>query len=107
MVFSGEVANIKPSDSGGPSVAVTFKVERWWKQGGREEMTISSNVDDGANCGFQFAVGQKWLVYAHASPRGELWTGSCTRTKGLAVATEDLKVLGKGKAPTKARKNTL
>jgi hypothetical protein len=52
-------------------------------------------------CGYEFKVGESYLVYAHGSDR--LNTDICTRTEKLVDAGKDLKVLGKAKA-LKSRK---
>lgn len=47
----------------------------------------------GGDCGYQFKIGQRYLVYAHRY-QTELTTSICSRTKPFAEANEDLAFLG-------------
>jgi hypothetical protein len=47
----------------------------------------------GGDCGYQFKIGSRYLVYAHGY-QNRLSTSICTRTKGFASANEDLAFLG-------------
>jgi hypothetical protein len=47
----------------------------------------------GGDCGYQFKIGQRYLVYAYED-QNKLNTGICTRTKPFSSATEDLAFLG-------------
>lgn len=96
-VFSGTVISISLSQ--GAILAVKLKVERTWKYVHEHEIIVFTPASD-SHCGFNFEVGQSYLVYASASPQGELWTNHCTRTGRLSIdVNDDLKVLGKGKPP--------
>ena len=45
----------------------------------------------GGDCGYQFRLGARYVVYAHRGEKdGRLYTGICTRTRPLAEADEDL-----------------
>lgn len=59
-------------------------------------------------CGYPFRVGERYLVYASNGYEGEpeLWTNICTRTKSLANAANDVKVLGKGQVWERAGAKT-
>lgn len=46
----------------------------------------------GGDCGYQFKIGQRYLVYAYGEKK--LTTSICTRTKSFASANEDLAFLG-------------
>jgi hypothetical protein len=49
---------------------------------------------DGPSCGFDFVEGETYLVEAYRSPGQDRWlTGSCSRTRALAQASEELRVL--------------
>ena len=101
-VFSGKVATIGRGQAAGPSdaVQVTFDVARVWK--GPEEATITvSTAGSSASCGFEFVEGQEYLVYAQ-TVEGRLEASLCSRTNQLAMAGEDLAVLGAGRAPASA-----
>lgn len=46
-----------------------------------------------SDCGYEFKIGQRYLVYAHRS-KTNLTSSTCTRTKPLSQADEDLAFLG-------------
>lgn len=78
-----------------------LKVERTWKEVESEQVTVFTPAGDHA-CGYNFEVGQSYLVYASSTNDGELWTNHCTRTQRIAADIDnDLKFLGKGKRPKK------
>ena len=98
-VFSGRVmAFSAPVDRGGPHPAdVTFTRTRTSK--GAEESTIVIRTPaSSASCGVDFVEGQEYLVYARES-EGWLETTLCSRTTQIALAGEDLAMLGAGSAP--------
>ena len=47
----------------------------------------------GGDCGYEFSVGESYLIYAHRVPTGELTTGICSRTKPTTAAGDDLEYL--------------
>ena len=96
-VFSGEVIEVVRRGKILP-VVVRFRVEESWKDSGEPEAVVLTGAS-GADCGLDFRVGEKYLVYASSSDGTSLWAQSCTRTRTLAGAGKDLKLLGKGKAP--------
>ena len=79
-----------------PEAQVKFEVEKSWKGGENRELIVRTSAGD---CGYQFTVGERYLVYAYN--QDILTTSGCTRTKSLAQATADLKELGR---PRKKRK---
>lgn len=95
-IFSGTVVAIdkKPSDL---YVTVRFKIEGSWKGMYSREATVFTG-QGGGDCGYKFEVGQRYLVYAYRYNDADLGTNICQRTATLTQATEDLKVLGKGKS---------
>jgi hypothetical protein len=103
-IFVGEVTEIivpkTPAGEPGWVAEVKFKVQRTWKGVELEEVRVfTANVC--CICGYEFKVGESYLVYAYGSDK--LHTDTCTRTSRLADAETDLKVLGKAKA-LKSRK---
>jgi hypothetical protein len=44
----------------------------------------------GGDCGYDFKVGERYVVYAHRGQDGSLGTGICSRTRPLGEAAEDL-----------------
>jgi hypothetical protein len=96
VVFSGEVLAIANSDPADPSRLsaqrrVRFRIDRAYRG------TVSGEVDvytglGGGDCGFNFARGQKYLVFA-GTFQGRLNTGICSPTKRLADAAIELAYL--------------
>src|SRR5215203_46385 len=64
-VFYGEVTEItqKPEDF---DLTVKIKVEKSWKNQTRAEVIIHTGRG-GGDCGYNFEVGNKYLVYAYAN----------------------------------------
>jgi hypothetical protein len=92
-VFAGEVRSVKTE---GHNLIVEIKVEKVWK-GAITRTVVVQTANSGAACGYSFAEGKKYLVYAHG--KGSLSVSLCSRTKPLESASEDLKELGDGKQP--------
>jgi hypothetical protein len=107
-VFSGKVMRIDsdeaPIMNSADPVKVVFNVSRVWK--GPEEGAIAlSTARESASCGYNFVVGEEYLVYAYNSESG-LTTGLCNRTMPLSSAGEDLAALGEGVTPAPAAEPT-
>lgn len=104
-VFSGKVLEVKEQKNfkGYVKKRVLIEVEETWK-GVSESQVIITTGSGGGDCGYEFQVGQEYLVYATESTmygdKAELVTVICDRTTGLSAAQEDLTVLGEGKEPT-------
>jgi len=100
VVFSGRVYEIHPPTStpnqqdSGSLVQNSFEVKEVWK--GELDRTVDIRAAQStASCGYQFAIDEEYLVYAYYN--GDwLETGSCSLTKPLSMADEDLSVLGAG-----------
>jgi hypothetical protein len=101
-VFSGRVTALAGAvDSGGPDpVQATFAVTGVWKGADQPTLVVVTPASS-ASCGFAFAQGQEYLVYA-SEVDGRLQTIACSRTAPIAVAGEDLAALGAGSAPSPA-----
>ncbi len=94
-VFSGKVI-------GRTATKIRFKVQKWWKGARSYETFIYADSKVITSCDVSFKNGGTYLVYAFSSsPENRLETNQCTGTKELAAADEDLKILGKGKPPTR------
>jgi hypothetical protein len=97
LAFSGTVTEIAQttgtgSSGGMPVLAVTMDVSSVWKGPVAGSLVVETPTDSPA-CGFPFAVGETYLVYANEA--GGHWsTGLCARTALLADASEDLAALG-------------
>ncbi|WLR42564.1 hypothetical protein LC087_18060 [Bacillus carboniphilus] len=102
-LFSGKVVDIKEKQGVNkfPSKSVLLEVSNTWKGVNQSQIIITTGLSD-SDCGFNFKVGQEYLVYAHESDMyGEktLITTSCNRTNDLNSSQEDLKILSKGQEP--------
>lgn len=53
------------------------------------ETEVLTGLGD-ADCGYGFKLGGQYLVYADRSKDNRLYTGTCSRTRPLSEATEDL-----------------
>lgn len=102
VVFSGRVVRVEAavfSSSSLDPVTVTFAVDRWWKGPGTQRVTMKT-AREGASCGYRFAEGSEYLVYAYASGDGnDLRVSSCSRTSPLASAGDDIAALGEVTPP--------
>ena len=90
-------------------LVVTFEVERWWKGGATAEVSLITEQTKYANgfigvssCDYEYTVGEKYLVFAHAD-KDRLISGVCTPTNKLERANKELELLGEGKEPEKLR----
>jgi hypothetical protein len=88
---------------------VKFQVERWWKGEPVSEIFLvtdntknSDGTGSGSSCDYHFKEGESYLVYAQGK-KSELRTHSCSETKLLTKAEEDLKILGEGKEPVEKK----
>ncbi|MGI8639888.1 MAG: hypothetical protein ACR2MG_08025 [Pyrinomonadaceae bacterium] len=94
-VFSGKAI-------GRTTTKIRFKVQKWWKGTPNSGIFIYADSKVITSCDVSFKNGATYLVYAFkSSPENKLETNQCTGTKELAAADEDLKILGKGKLPTR------
>jgi hypothetical protein len=104
-VFEGKVLELREPgpEQTGPTAQRTVKlgVVRAWK--GIESETVDVlTPSDGAACGYTFAQGGSYLVYASADSGG-LHVISCSRTRPIPEAGEDLALLGMGATPVDPR----
>jgi hypothetical protein len=82
-------------------LVLKFEIERMWKGSPDKELILITETTRDAtggewhsDCEYEFREGERYLVYAYHL-EGGLETNTCTRTKPLAQAEEDLKVLAK------------
>lgn len=94
-VFSGRVIEVERNDEtpfGG--LKATFEVAEIWK--GIDEPLVSAvTASNSAACGYPFAKGEEYLIYAYRDRDGTLRVSLCSHTKPLAEAETDLNALGK------------
>ena len=88
--FVGVVAALEEPPSLQPALALdpvlyTFVIEEALKGSLATSVILASNRDNGANCGFDFAVAQRWRVFAYGDGAGGLTTSSCSGNELLAA----------------------
>lgn len=97
-VFAGVVTEVAESGvrQGGSESArpfnyklVRFKVGEWFR-GGRRGAARVLTGPGGADCGYKFVRGRRYLVYAEERSDGRLYTSACAATKPLEEAGGDL-----------------
>ncbi len=93
-VFAGKVIAVEEVEG---RKAVTLEVTTVWKGIAKAKVTIDT-ANNSAACGFGFEKGEAYLVYCPKLGEGEkkLNTNTCTRTKLLKEAKEDLEQIGAG-----------
>ncbi|HSH04534.1 MAG TPA: hypothetical protein VLL52_18635 [Anaerolineae bacterium] len=106
LVFAGEVTDEQTLSTlfSSTDTAYAFNVQEVWKGEASRNLVIQT-AKDSAACGYNFNVGNTYLVYAYEY-EGQLQTNLCSRTTELSSATEDLNILGSGNPPLPAN-NTL
>lgn len=65
-------------------VLYTFAVEEPLKGSRAPGVPLASSRGNGANCGIDFALAQRWRVYAYADETGQLTTNICSGNELLA-----------------------
>jgi hypothetical protein len=90
-VFSGKVIKIdkKPNNN---FIKITFKVGKFWKRTLENEVVVTTTNSD-EDCGYNFKVGEKYLVYAYGDKDG-LNADICNRTS-LLKSNKDIQALNK------------
>ncbi len=98
-VFEGRAVAAAAAKSAGPglsaaSMSIPFTVLRSWKgvdAGSQVTITTSGST---ATCGYPFAAGETYLVYAWREKSGGLGTGLCSRTRKSTEAADDFAAFG-------------
>ena len=84
----------KPSEVDWTPRTFKFSVEQAYLGVEGAEVEVATGMG-GGDCGYDFKLGERYLVYAYRSgENNRLATGICTRTKPYAMANEDLAFLG-------------
>lgn len=94
-VFTGEVTRIEPNTAtkfGG--VAITLQVKKVWKGDIGERVEVRT-AGSSAACGFNFVMGETYVVYADRDEADPMRVSLCSRTALVASAQDDLDFLGK------------
>ena len=89
-VFVGHVVSIESSSMQGGRVVQLAVVEAFR---GFQLSQVTLVTGYGESCGYDFRMGESYVVYARRSPEGQLSTSICTRTRPLANGSEDLTYL--------------
>lgn len=103
-VFSGKVLTVKDRNklstikSSADPMEVVIAVDEIWK-GIEESQVVVFTERDSASCGFEFQVGEEYLVYA-SKDGDKLKASLCSRTALLSLAFDDVTELGAGEKPT-------
>ena len=92
-VFAGTVREIRPVPDRPGMLAVHFDVDQRGRGVESGIVVVESAPQNGVNCGYTFRVGERYVVYAHAAPAGQLTTNMCSGTKLAAAAAADLAFL--------------
>jgi MYXO-CTERM domain-containing protein len=98
-IFQGRVTAIVAAPASGPDAlpekSVTLEVARRWR-GVKGQGTVTlRTAESGATCGYGFVLGTSYLIYAAGEP-AKLEVHSCSRTRPVSDAGEDLAALGEG-----------
>jgi hypothetical protein len=97
-VFEGRVVELRDVAAAPmPRRQVTLRVVRVWK-GMDGEQAVVTTASDSAACGIDFVRDQNYLVYA-GKQDGVLNANSCSRTRLIGDADDDVTVLGMGWTP--------
>lgn len=84
-VFAGKVSSLTPTATG---YAVDFTVSDQWKGDLGETVQITTGPHSAA-CGYNFEIGQAYLVYAYGDET-DLSVSLCSRTTTLDNAAADI-----------------
>jgi hypothetical protein len=74
---------------------VSFQVHKVWKGPDQSVIEITTALES-ISCGYEFAVGQSYLVYAYGEENG-LTVSLCSRTNTISSASEDMQALGESR----------
>ncbi|HEU0251536.1 MAG TPA: carboxypeptidase regulatory-like domain-containing protein, partial [Pyrinomonadaceae bacterium] len=94
-VFVGTVQSVRDAELSNTSWTprvFRFSVDKAYLGVTGSEIEVSTGRG-GGDCGYNFQVGQRYLVYAYLNRNNRLTTGICSRTTRYSQATEDLEFL--------------
>ena len=95
VVFVGKATSVVDTTPpwGVRSLRATFTVQVGWKGPLGKSITVLTAADGGL-CGFEFAVGTEYLVFALVEPNGVIHPRGCSPTQPLDTARGYLVGLG-------------
>jgi len=91
-VFMGKVVSFEFAFDDFPLRLAKFSVTKIWK-GERSAVSEILTANNSAACGYEFQIGENYVIYAYNAGDGKLHTNICTRTQPARLATDDLKYL--------------
>lgn len=95
IVFVGKVINAETNWMSG-GYKFVFQVERTWKMSADTLLYVKTPLEQ--DCGLIFKKGKSYLVYANKKFTSKQ-TDSCSGSKPIEEATEELKLWGDGSTP--------
>lgn len=103
-IFEGRAIKVEdePQVEGGapPGKLYTFSIVRTWKALENQELVKVRTNESSAMCGYTFDLDSSYLIYAGGS-LDALEVTTCSRTRPMSEASEDLGPLGVGVTPVK------
>lgn len=108
LVFAGYPTVIRLRESSWQNrplqlLVVEFRVEKWWK-GGRGKKVIVETGMGGGDCGSDFRVGRRYVIFAHKTRDGWLSTNICSGNMVYGLLdreTAELDQLANPQSPSK------
>jgi len=91
-VFMGKVVSFELTGEAFSLRLAKFAVTKIWK-GERSAVNEILTANNSAACGYEFQVGENYVIYAYNAGDGKLHTNICTRTRPARFAADDLKYL--------------
>jgi hypothetical protein len=102
-IFEGEVLEVSKSSKNEFELIIKLKVSKSWKGIQTGEITVKT-PNQGSMCGYDFAVGKSYLIYANGSDN-QLSVFLCSRTADL-LNNGDIKFLNNLKPKKTVKKQT-
>jgi hypothetical protein len=93
-LMEAKVGGLVPADldEDEPTLHITFDVSHFHKGVAQKEVLVTTGIG-GGDCGFDFEIGEQYLVYAFADASGHLSTGICSGTALLEESQSKLSYL--------------
>lgn len=91
-MFAGTVRDIRPVPERPGTLAIHFEIYQRDPRVNSDRLVVESEPQNGGNCGYTFAVGERYVVYARRAVGGQLTTNMCG-TKRASAAAIDLAFL--------------
>jgi hypothetical protein len=89
VVTGSSRATLDQGDHQFPQRLFQFRLEQAYRGIAGKEVSVITGMGNG-DCGYDFRVGEKYLVYAFRTSDNKLSTSICTRTRLFSEAQEDL-----------------